>query len=127
MHTTEPLTPTASGPPTVGDMVAEVVPLIGAVYQAGPPILVAWVGTVLFALLLVGPFVLLITLAVVAAAAVALVALAGLILATPYLLIRHVRPRIAARDWGFHWGVPRMRVARFVGNPPHRHQTEGMS
>jgi hypothetical protein len=127
MHTTEPFTATASGPPTLGDMVAEVVPLIGAVYQAGPPVLVAGAGTVLFALLLVGPFVLLVTLAVVVAAAAALVALAGAILATPYLLSRHVRTRVASRHWGFDWGIPRMRVARLVGNPRHRHQTEGMS
>ena len=127
MHTTEPVTATASGPPTLGDMVAEVVPLIGAVYQAGPPVLVGGAGTVLFALLLVGPFVLLVTLAVAVAAAAALVALAGAILATPYLLIRHVRTRIASRHWGSDWGIPRMRVARLVGNPRHRHQTEGMS
>jgi hypothetical protein len=108
-------------------MVAEVVPLIGAVYQAGPPVLVAGAGTVLFALLLVGPFVLLVTVAVAVAAAAALVALAGAILATPYLLIRHVRTRIASRHWGSDWGIPRMRVARLLGNPRHRHQTEGMS
>jgi hypothetical protein len=127
MHTTEPFTATASGPPTLGDMVAEVVPLIGAVYQAGPPVLVAGAGTVLFALLLVGPFVLLVTVAVAVAAAAALVALAGAILATPYLVIRHVGTRIASRHWGSDWGIPRMRVARLLGNPRHRHQTEGMS
>jgi hypothetical protein len=127
MHTTEPFTATASGPPTLGDMVAEVVPLIGAVYQAGPPVLVAGAGTALFALLLVGPFVLLVTLAVASAAAAALVTLAGAILASPYLLIRHVRSRIASRHWGSDWGLPRMRVGRLVGNARHRHQTEGMS
>ena len=127
MHTTEPLTPTASRPPALGDMVAETATLIGAVYQAGPPVLAAWVGIVLFSLLLVGPFVLLVTLAVVVVAAAALVALAGAILATPFLLVRHVSARIASRHWAFDWGVPRMRVARFVGNPRHRHQTEGIS
>jgi hypothetical protein len=97
MHTTEPITPTASGPPTLGDMVAEIVPLIGAVYQAGPPVLVAWAGTVLFALMLVGPFALLVTLVVALAAAAGLVTLAGAILATPYLLIRHFGRRLAER------------------------------
>src|SRR5207244_4681011 len=62
MHTTEPITSTAS--PTLGDMVAEIGPLVGAVYVAGPPVLVAWVGTVLFALMLAEPFALLVTLAV---------------------------------------------------------------
>jgi hypothetical protein len=97
MHTTEPLTPTASGPPTLGDAAVEFVPLISTVFVAGPPVLVAWAGTVLFALLLAGPFVLLVTLVVALAAAAALVTLAGAILATPYLLIRHLRARLAKR------------------------------
>ena len=59
--------------------------------------LLAWVGTVLFALMLAGPFALLVTFVVVLAAAAALVTLAGAILATPYLLIRHVRARLAKR------------------------------
>jgi hypothetical protein len=97
MHTTEPFTPTASGPPTVGDQLAEVVPLFDTVCVAGPPVLLAWAGTVLFALMLAGPFALLVTLVVVLAAAAALVTLAGAILATPYLLIRHLRLRFAQR------------------------------
>jgi hypothetical protein len=78
-------------------MVAEIGPLVGAVYVAGPPALVAGVGTVLFALMLAGPFVLIVTLVVALAAAAALVTLAGTILATPYLLIRHVHLRLAKR------------------------------
>ena len=97
MHTTEPLTPTASGPPALRDAVAEIDPLIGAVYVAGPPVLLAWTGTVLFALMLAGPFALLVALVVALAAAAAVVALAGAILATPYLLIRHFRLRVAKR------------------------------
>jgi len=97
MTTTEPITPTASGPPTLGDQLAEVLPLVDTVYVAGPPVLLAWAGTVLFALMLAGPFALVATLAVVLAAAAAIVALAGAILATPYLLIRHFRVRLAKR------------------------------
>jgi hypothetical protein len=97
MQTTEPFTPTASGPPTLGDMVVEIVPLISTVFVAGPPVLVAGAGTVLFALMLAGPFALLVTLVVVLAAAAALVMLAGAILASPYLLIRQLRPRLAKR------------------------------
>ena len=97
MHTTEPFTPTASGPPTRGDLFAEVLPLVGTVFVAGPPVLVAWAGTVLFALMLAGPFALLVTLVAVFAAAAALVMLAGAILAAPYLLIRHLRLRLAKR------------------------------
>jgi predicted lipid-binding transport protein (Tim44 family) len=97
MHNTEPITPTASGPPTLRDAVAEIDPIIGAVFVAGPPVLVAWAGTVLFALMLAGPFALLVAFVVAVAAAAALVTLAGAILATPYLLIRHFRPRLAKR------------------------------
>jgi hypothetical protein len=97
MHTTDPITSTASGPATLGDVVAEIGPLVGAVYVAGPPVLMAWVGTVLFALMLAGPFVLIVTLIVALGVAAAGVTLAGAILATPYLLIRHIHLRLAER------------------------------
>jgi hypothetical protein len=89
MHTTESISPTASGPPTLRDQLADVLPLADTVFVAGPPIVVAWAGTVLFALMLAGPFALVATLVVVLVAAAAIVALAGAILATPYLLVRH--------------------------------------
>jgi hypothetical protein len=97
MHTTEPLTPTASRPPTLGEELAELDPLVGTVFVAGPPVLLIWTGTVLFALMLAGPFALLATFVVALAAAAAVVALAGTILATPYLLVRHFRLRLAQR------------------------------
>ena len=97
MYTTQPFTPTASGPPTFGDEVSEVLPLVDTVFVSGPPVLLLWAGTVLFALMLAGPFALLVTLVVVLAAAAALVMLAGAILASPYLLIRQLRPRLAKR------------------------------
>ncbi|MGZ6635911.1 MAG: hypothetical protein ACXVHB_27785 [Solirubrobacteraceae bacterium] len=97
MLTTDPITTHASGPPSLGDQFAEVLPLVGTVFVAGPPVLVAWAGTVLFALMLAGPFALLVALVVAVAAAAALVALAGAIVATPYLLVRHVRLRLAKR------------------------------
>ena len=95
MQNTEPHTPIASGPPTLRREVSEIDPLLGTVYVAGPPVLLAWTGTVLFALMLAGPFALLVALVVALAAAAALVTLAGAILATPYLLGRHVRTRLA--------------------------------
>jgi hypothetical protein len=97
MNTTNPIRPTASGPPTLGDQLSEVLPVIDTVYVAGPPVLVAWAGTVLFALMLAGPVALVATFVVVLLAAAAVVTLAGAILATPYLLIRHVRLRLAKR------------------------------
>jgi hypothetical protein len=93
MHTTESISRTASGPPTLRDQLADVLPLLDTVVVAGPPVVVAWVGTVLFALMLAGPFALVATLVVVLVAAAAVVALAGAILATPYLLIRHLATR----------------------------------
>jgi hypothetical protein len=97
MYTTEPFTPTVSGPRTLRDELAEIDPIIGTVFVAGPPVLIVWAGTVLFALMLAGPFALLVTLVIVFAAAAAVVALAGAILATPYLLVRHLRRRLATR------------------------------
>jgi hypothetical protein len=97
MNTTDPITPTASGPPTLGDQLAEVLPVVDTVYVAGPPVLVAWTGTVLLALMLAGPFALVATFALVFVAAAALVTLAGAILAAPYLLIRHFHVRLAKR------------------------------
>jgi hypothetical protein len=97
MDTTEPLSPTAPGHASLGDQLADVLPVFDTVYVAGPPLLVAWAGTVFFALMLAGPFALLVTLVVALAAVAAVVALAGAILATPYLLIRHVRQRLATR------------------------------
>jgi hypothetical protein len=85
------ISPTASAPRTLGDVLADIVPVFATVFVAGPPVLVAWAGTVLLALMLAGPFALLVTLIVVLIAAAALVMLAGAILATPYLLIRHLR------------------------------------
>ena len=47
--------------------------------------------------MLAGPFALLVTFVVVLVAAAALIALAGAILATPFLLMRHLRLRLAKR------------------------------
>src|SRR3954447_9397781 len=100
MQNTEPLIPTASRPPTLRDEVTEVGPIIGTVFVAGPPVLLAWTGTVLFALMLAGPFALLVTLVIAFAAAAAVATLAGAILATPYLIVRPVRPRPPPRPPG---------------------------
>ena len=91
MNTNEPISRTASAPPALGDMLDDMVPVLGTVFVAGPPVLVAWAGTVLLALMFAGPFAFLVTLIVVMVAAAALVTLAGAILATPYLLVRHLR------------------------------------
>jgi hypothetical protein len=91
MNTTEPIGATASAPPTLGDMLADILPVLETVFVAGPPVVFVWAGTVLLALMLAGPFALLVTLIVVLVTAAALVTLAGAILVTPYLLVRHLR------------------------------------
>jgi hypothetical protein len=93
MTTTKPISPTAHGRQTHGDILADIVPVIDTVYVAGPPVLLAWAGTVLLALMLAGPFALLVTFVIVLVAAAALVTLAGAVLAAPYLLVRHLRGR----------------------------------
>jgi hypothetical protein len=103
MTTTRPIRPPASAPPTVGELLEETPPVIDTVYVAGPLVLLVWAGTVLLALMLAGPFALVVTFVVALAAAAALVTLAGAILATPYLLIRYFRPlanrRHASEGW----------------------------
>ena len=91
MNTNEPISRSASAPPALGDMLDDIVPVLGTVFVAGPPVLVAWAGTVVLALMLAGPFALLVTLIVVLVAAAALITLAGAILATPYLIVRRLR------------------------------------
>jgi len=90
MHTTQPLTTSTAAPADFGVQLAETLALIGTVFVAGPPVLVAWAGTVLLALMLAGPFVLLVTLVAALVATTALIALAAAILAAPYLVVRHV-------------------------------------
>jgi hypothetical protein len=89
--------PSASEPRTVGEALAEVGPVAGVIAGFGPP--VAWLAGpwLLFVLALAGPFAVLFTLVVVLVAAALLVLLAGTILASPYLLVRHLRRRRTGR------------------------------
>jgi len=98
-------------PSSVRDMLKEVIPLFDVVVVAGPPasfILVPWLFLVLA---LLGPFLLLLTLAAIAVLVVLLVALTAAILATPYLLLRHLRGR-QAKPAPSPLLVPRVRVAK---------------
>jgi hypothetical protein len=79
--------PPDSEPPIVGEMIDEIVPLIGVVPVAGPPVIYLAGPWVLLALTLTGPFLLLVTFAL---AAMSLVAVTAAILAPPYLLVRHL-------------------------------------
>ena len=90
--------------PSLGEAFDERAPLLGAPAFFGPPIIYLLGPWLLVVLALIGPLVLIFTLVLVlVAAAGLLVAFAGVI-ASPYLLIRHLR----ARDMtGVRTRVPR--------------------
>jgi hypothetical protein len=69
----------------------EISPLIGAVPVEGPPAILLAIPWLFLVLLLAGPFALLATIVVaLLAAALVIVAIAA-ILASPFLLVRHIR------------------------------------
>jgi hypothetical protein len=78
--------------PSLRAMVAEIVPLAGAIAGEGPPVVLLLAPWLLLGLVLSGPFAFLLTLVVaMLAAAAVLVALAAAIVAPPYLLVRSIR------------------------------------
>jgi len=89
--------PPIQDPPTFSEILSDVDPVVGTVFVAGPPVIPALTASVLFGLLLAGPFALLVVLAVAIAAAWALLALVCAILACPFLLVRHLRAHRADR------------------------------
>jgi hypothetical protein len=74
--------------PAREERLGELVPLIGVPLGFGPPIILLAGPLVLFALVLAGPFLLLLTLVLLLVACAVIVALAGAIVASPYLLVR---------------------------------------
>jgi hypothetical protein len=72
------------------ERLGEIVPLIGVDPGYGPPVILLAGPLVLFALALAGPFLLLLTLAALLVGCAVLVALAGAIVASPYLLVRRL-------------------------------------
>ena len=85
------VSPVVTDRPTFRELVFETLPLVGAVFVAGPPVVFVGGPWLLFVLMLLGPFVLLCTLAVALVAGMGLLALCWGILATPYLLVRRMR------------------------------------
>jgi hypothetical protein len=109
MHTTEPLTPmppasvttpwsddahdaaiAASGPPTFRDMLDDVLPVIGVVFVAGPPVIFLAGPWLLLVLMLSGPFALVVTFVVVGLLAAALLATLGALVVAPFVLVRRL-------------------------------------
>jgi hypothetical protein len=80
--------------PSFGEMLEELLPVVGVVVVAGPPVVFLFGPWLFLVLMLVGPFVLAVTVVLVIVvalvAAAALVALTGAIAATPYLVVRRL-------------------------------------
>jgi hypothetical protein len=85
------MAPTHPTTPTTGAAGFEVAPLLFAVAIYGPPVLFLLVPWLLLGVMLMGPISLMLTAAAVFVVAAVLVAGAGALLATPYLMIRHRR------------------------------------
>jgi hypothetical protein len=80
-----------------GGMLDEVLPLIGVVAVAGPPVVLLAGPLSIFVLALIAPFALLLTFAALFVVAVAFVAFAGAVLAAPFLLVDRLRAHRARR------------------------------
>ncbi len=81
---------------TVGDVFDEVLPIVGVVFVAGPPVLVSGALLALLALMVIGALTLIVTLAAVVAAVASLAGLAGAAVAVPYRVLRRRRDGLAA-------------------------------
>jgi hypothetical protein len=79
----------------------EISPLIGAVPVEGPPAILLALPWLLLVLLLAGPFALLATIVVALLAAALVIAALAAIVASPFLLVRHVRA-VRARHTAAH-------------------------
>jgi hypothetical protein len=77
--------------PDLASLLGETIPLLGAVAVAGPPVLFIAAPWLLFALLLSGPFAVVLALLAALVAAAVLIAFVVAILASPYLLRRRRR------------------------------------
>jgi hypothetical protein len=91
----EPAVP--SNRSTVIEILQEVVPLVLFVPVAGPPAILLVGPLLLLALLLIPPAAVLITLVAVLLLGAGLLAAIGTLIASPYLLVRHLHARQAAR------------------------------
>ena len=92
MTTTEPLTsPTES--PTLRETLDDVLPVIGVIFVAGPPVVFLAAPWLLLVLMLSGPFALVVAGVAVVLAAVALVAALAAVVAAPFVLARHLHQR----------------------------------
>jgi hypothetical protein len=83
--------------PTFREFLKEILPRIFVVPVAGPPVILLLGPWLLLVLLVIPPAALLITLVLVVAVAAGLLVALGALVASPYLLVHHLRERHAAR------------------------------
>ncbi len=96
--------------PTWGELFDERAPIIGAPAFFGPPVIFVLGPWLLVVLLLIGPLALILTLVLAVALAAALLAVFVAVIASPYLLIRHlhahgtvrVKPRASVHLFSRH-------------------------
>ena len=111
MSTTSLISPPAPArvedSPRFGELLDDLLPVIGVVFVAGPPVVFLAGPLVLGALMLAGPFALAATMVLVVVvalvAAAVLVALTAAVVATPYLLVHRLREH---REGHPHIGSP---------------------
>jgi hypothetical protein len=85
--------PAADERPTVRELLQRVVPGIFFVPLAGPPVILLLGPWLLLVLLIIPPAAFLITLVLVLAVAAGVVFALGALIASPYLLVRHLQAR----------------------------------
>ena len=79
--------------PTWGELFPAAAPLVGAPAFFGPPVIFVLGPWMLLVLLLIGPFAAMVTVVLALAVAAGMLAVLVAVLASPYLLIRHLRAR----------------------------------
>jgi hypothetical protein len=89
---------TSQPTPTFKEVLDRVLEIVGFVFVAGPPVLFVAVPWFLVALLLTPWVAAMVALVAVVLAAGALLAAVGALVASPYLIVRHVREHHAAAE-----------------------------
>ncbi|HXD58619.1 MAG TPA: hypothetical protein VN606_11905 [Thermoleophilaceae bacterium] len=87
---------TTTDSPTPKDILERIAESLGFVFLAGPPVAFLLVPWLIVVLLIIPPAALLLTLVAVVVVVGAVLAAIGAIIASPYLIVRHLRTRHAA-------------------------------
>jgi hypothetical protein len=87
---------TTTDSPTPKDILERIAETVGYVFVAGPPVAFLLVPWLIVVLLIIPPAALVLTLVAVVVVLGAVLAAIGAIIASPYLIVRHLRARHAA-------------------------------